>query len=200
MSMDLNEAWKKLAEEKLQQPFGETVAVNKKSKHPVQKLINNLLFTLGFVVFFETAFIALAVVMPQPIVKIGMVFMMAVYVFYFLINFRILKHIRATFRLDENVVHTLRAIYNNTLQSLKMQRRASLFIYPLAGTSGFFLGLSIESNVLEMLQNKFTWLALVVTVAILTPISYYLAVWLEKISYGKYLHQLHTMINELSQE
>jgi hypothetical protein len=82
---------------------------------------------------------------------------------------------------------------------LAFQRKAAIFIYPVACTAGFMWGLSIETNVAEMMQKPFVIIALVVTIAILTPLSYYLAVWMENISYGKYLIQLETLIFELNQ-
>jgi hypothetical protein len=92
--MDLKEAWKKLAQEKLSKPVAGTDEVYNSSKHPVQKLIRSFKIALGFVVFFEAAFVYLAVVMPQPIVKAAMVLMMIVYVFYFVTNYKTLNHIR----------------------------------------------------------------------------------------------------------
>jgi len=52
--MDLKEAWKKLEQEKLNQPVAGTVEVRKNSKHPMQKLIQLSKITLAFVIFFVT--------------------------------------------------------------------------------------------------------------------------------------------------
>lgn len=92
--MDLKEAWKKLEQEKLSQPIAGSDEVYKSSKHPVQKLIRNFQIALGFVVLFELAFAYLAVVVPQPIVKLAMVLMMVVYIFYFVTNYQTLNHIK----------------------------------------------------------------------------------------------------------
>ncbi len=198
--MDLKEAWKKLAQEKLSKPVAGTDEVYNSSKHPVQKLIRSFKIALGFVVFFEAAFVYLAVVMPQPIVKAAMVLMMIIYVFYFVTNYKTLNHIRTTFRMDENLSYTLQSIYDNTQQSLKFQRRSALFIYPLAATCGFFLGLSVERDVVVVLQHNATWITLLITIAILTPISYYVAIQLERVGYGRYLEQLRGLIHQLSSQ
>ncbi|HRG06958.1 MAG TPA: hypothetical protein PLJ08_00160 [Cyclobacteriaceae bacterium] len=198
--MDLKEAWKKLAQEKLSKPVAGTDEVYNSSKHPVQKLIRSFKIALGFVVFFEVAFVYLAVVMPQPIVKAAMVLMMIIYVFYFVTNYKTLNHIRTTFRMDENLSYTLQSIYDNTQQSLKFQRRSALFIYPLAATCGFFLGLSVERDVVVVLQHNATWITLLITIAILTPISYYVAIQLERVGYGRYLEQLRGLIHQLSSQ
>lgn len=195
--MDLKEAWKKLEQEKLTQPVAGVEEVYKTSKHPVQKLIRSFKIALGFVVFFELAFAYLAIAMPQPIVKGAMVLMMVVYIFYFVANYQTLQHINRTFRMDHNLAHTLQSIYNNTQQSLKFQRRSAVFIYPLAATCGFLFGLSIERNVLELLQNRSVWVSLLITISVLTPISYFVAIQLERVSYGRYLSQLRNLIHQL---
>lgn len=198
--MDLKEAWKKLEQEKLSQPIAGSDEVYKSSKHPVQKLIRNFQIALGFVVLFELAFAYLAVVVPQPIVKLAMVLMMVVYIFYFVTNYQTLNHIKKTFRMDQNLSYTLQSIYDNTQQSLKFQRRSALFIYPLAATCGFFLGLSVENNVSAMLQSRSIWIVLLITILVLTPISYYVAILLERVGYGRYLDQLRGLIHQISSQ
>lgn len=196
--MDLKEVWKKLEHEKLSQPMMDSDEVYKTSKHPVQKLIRSFKIALGFVVFFEFAFLYLAIVMPQPIVKIAMAVMMIVYVFYHITNYQTLRHIQTSFRMDQNLSTTLQSIYDNTQQSLKFQRQSALLIYPLAATCGFFFGLSIERNVLEVLQSQSIWITLLITIAILTPVSYYIAIRLERVGYGRYLDQLRNLIQQLT--
>lgn len=198
--MNLKEAWKKLEQEKLSQPVAGSDEIYKTSKHPVQKLIRSFQIALGFVVLFEAAFAYLAVVMPQPIVKAAMVLMMVVYIFYLITNYQTLSHIKKTFRMDQNLSYTLQSIYDNTRQSLKFQRRSALFIYPLAATCGFLFGISVERDVVEVLQNKSTWITLLITSAILTPISYYVAIQLERVGYGRYLDQLRGLIHQVNSQ
>lgn len=195
--MDLKEVWKKLEQEKLTQPVAGSEEIYKTSKHPVQKLIRSFKVALGFVVFFELAFAYLAIAVPQPVVKLAMVVMMIVYIFYFVANYQTLQHIKTTFRMDQNLTHTLQSIYDNTQQSLKFQRRSALFIYPLAATCGFLLGLSIERNVVELFENRAMWISLIITIVVLTPLCYFIAIQLERISYGRYLSQLRNLIHQL---
>jgi ABC-type siderophore export system fused ATPase/permease subunit len=196
--MDLKEAWKKLEQEKLTQPVAGAEAVYKTSKHPVQKLIRSFQLALGFVVLFELAFAYLAIVVPQPIVKVAMVLMMIVYIFYFVSNYQTLQHIKNTFRMDQNLAYTLQSIYDNTQRSLKFQRKSAVFIYPLAATCGFLLGLSIESNVAELLERRSVWISLLITIVVLTPISYFVAIQLERLGYCRYLDQLRALIHQLN--
>jgi len=198
--MDLKEAWKKLEQEKLNQPVLGAAEVRKTSKHPVQKLIQLSKVTLGFAVFFELGFIYLFIIMVQPIVKVFLVIMMIAYLFFFLVNYRILKDIQQSFRLDLNLKSTLKQVYNNMMSTLAFQRKASIIIYPLAATAGFLMGLAVEKDAAVMMQKWQVILALVISIIILTPSCYYLARWMEKVSYGKYLNQLRALIEQFENE
>jgi ABC-type siderophore export system fused ATPase/permease subunit len=103
----------------------------------VQKLILLFKITLVFAVFFDLCFIYLLVITPQLIVKIFLVIMIIVYLFFFILNYRILKDIQHSFRLDQNLKGTLQQVYDNTMSTLAFQRKSSLFIYPIAATAGF---------------------------------------------------------------
>ncbi len=198
--MDLKEAWKKLEQEKLNQPVAGTVEVRKNSKHPMQKLIQLSKITLAFVIFFELCFSFLLVIMVQPIVKVFLVIMIIVYLFFFFLNLKILRNIQESFRLDLNLKSTLKQVYDNTMSSLAFQRKASIVIYPLAATAGFLMGLSTEKDAAIMMQKWQVVVTLVITVIILTPSCYYLARWMERVSYGKYLNQLRELIQQFEKD
>lgn len=198
--MDLKETWKKLELEKLQKPVTGAVEVRKTSRHPVRKLIIGFQVALGFVIFFGAIFLYLMIVMPQPIVKFFMLLMIIAYIFYFIVNYRVLKKIRSSNRMDLSLLSTLKQVYNNVQSSLAFQRKSSLLIYPVAAAAGFILGLSTHDEAIVLLQKREILISLVVAVIILTPFSYYLAVWMERVSYGKYLKQLHELIAQFEQE
>jgi hypothetical protein len=198
--MDLKEVWKKLEQEKLNQPVVGAVEVNKTSKHPMQKLIQLFKLTLGFAAFFEICFSALLFMMDQPIVKVFLVIMIIVYLFFFVINYRVLRNIQKSFRLDLNLKSTLKQVYDNIMSTLAFQRKASIIIYPLAATAGFLMGLSAEKDAAIMIQKWQIIVTLVITIIILTPSCYYLARWMEKVSYGKYLTQLRELIQQFEKD
>ncbi len=197
--MDLQEAWKKLDHENLTKPVKGVVEIRTASKHPVQKLISSFRLTLGLVVLFEAGFLYLFISMPQLVVKIFMALMVIVYVFFFIVNYNVLRKIERHFTLDANLKDSLQQIHKSTKASLAFQRRASLYIYPFATAAGFLLGLSVEKDVVEMMQKEFVIISLIICMILFTPASYYLALWLEKIWYEKYLNRLELLIEELSQ-
>ncbi len=197
--MDLQEAWKKLDREKLSKPVKGRIEIHTASKHPVQKLINSFRYALGFIVLFEVVFTYCLVMAPQPIVKIFLALMIIIYALGFMTNYKTLRKIESHFVMDSNFKDSLQVIYESTKASLAFQRKAWIFIYPLAGTTGFLLGLSFSTDVVEVMQKTKNIVGLIITLAIVTPIGYYLAVWLENLSYGKYLIQLETLVAELNQ-
>jgi hypothetical protein len=82
---------------------------------------------------------------------------------------------------------------------LAFQHKCALFIYPICGTAGFLMGLSIEKDALTLIQKPFVIISLIVTLAIITPLAYWLARWMEKVSYRKYLNQLRDIIHQLEE-
>jgi len=198
--MDLTEAWKKLESDKLSKPVAGSVHIQKTSKHPVQKLILLFKVTLGFAIFFELGFIYLFAIMPQLIVKVFLVIMIITYAFFFLLNYKVLRKIKHSFRLDLSLKNTLKQVYDNTMSTLAFQRKASLIIYPLAATAGFLMGLAAEKDAAMMMQKWQVQVILLIAIIILTPSCYYLARWMEKVSYGKYLHQLRDLISQFDKE
>jgi hypothetical protein len=199
--MDLQEAWKKLDKSKFKVPLPDERQINlrKKSHHPVKKLIQYFQLGLAFCLLFEAAFIFLAIALPQPIVKFFLVILVALYVFFFVLNYRILKNIETLYKLDNDIKSTLQNIYHSTTSLLAFQRKAALFIYPICGTAGFLMGLSVQRDALALIQRPSVLIILIITLVILTPLAHLLAKWLENISYNKYLRQLKDIIRQLNE-
>jgi hypothetical protein len=196
--MDLGEAWKKLESDKLSKPILGAVLIQKKSKHPVQKLKNAYLISTGFSMVFLIAFVILFFLFDESIVKVGLVFMMISYVFFFTINFSVYQKVNVVLPIDESLKTVLTHTYDFIKENIRFQERAALFIYPFAAASGFLMGGSVGSgNVEKMLEAKEAIVILIVTSLILTPIGFYLTRWLYKNYYGKCLTELKERINEL---
>lgn len=199
--MDLQEAWKKLDKSKFKVPLPDEheIDLRKKSHHPVKKLILYFQLGLGMCASFEAMFIYLAIIFPQPIVKIFLAIVIVLYVFFFVLNYRILKNIQTLYKLDSDIKSTLKNIYESTTGMLTFQRKCALYIYPICGTAGFLLGLSTEKDALTMIQKPSIFISLIVTLIILTPLAHLLAKWMEKVSYNKYLNQLKKLIKQLEE-
>lgn len=195
--MDLQQAWNKLNVEKLGRVPDQSVRLEKRSHHPVQRLILGFKVSLGFIIFFELIFVYLVYSMPQLVVKLGMLVMVITYAAGFFWNYRTLVQIQTLFRFDENILKSMKNISTITKASLATQRKSALVIYPLAGCAGFMLGLSLETDVVETLREPIIFIIMLILIALLTPTAYYLARWMENLSFGKYMRQLDQTIHEL---
>jgi hypothetical protein len=196
--MELGELWKKLDSDKLSKPVLGAVHIQKKSKHPVEKLKNAYLITTGFSVVTLIAFIVLFFLFDEWIVKVGLVFMIFSYVFFFATNFSMYRKVNIALPIDQSLKTALLHTYNFITENIRFQERVALFIYPFATASGFLMGGSEGSgNVMKMLEKKEVLIALVVSCVVLTPLAFYLTRWMYKVSYGKCLTELKARIEEL---
>ena len=196
--MELGEIWKKLDSDKLSKPVLGAVHIQKKSKHPVQKLKNAYLWTTSFSFVFLIGFVILFFSFEETIVKAGLVFMMASYVFFFVANFSMYRKVNVVLPIDQSLKNALKYTHQFITENIRFQERVALFIYPFAAAAGFLMGGSVGSgNVMKMLEVKEVVIIMIVTSAVLTPIGFYLTRWLYKVSYGKCLTELKARIDEL---
>ncbi len=199
--MELSEGWKKLEEKRLSKPVLGAVHIQKKSKHPVQKLKNSYLLTTGFTVLFLIFFTILFFYFHEPLVKGGLALVILCYIFFFVTNFSMYNKINVVLPIDQSLKIVLQHTYNFIIDNIRFQERVALFIYPIAGTAGFLMGGSVGNGDIEnMMKDKIVIVVLIVVLAILTPLCFYLTRWMYKVSYGKCLKELKERIEELGKE
>jgi hypothetical protein len=196
--MELGELWKKLESDKLSKPVLGAVHIQKKSKHPVEKLKNAYLWTTGFSFTFLILFIVLFFLFDEWIVKVGLVFMIVGYIFFFVTNFSMYRKVQVALPIDKSLKTVLMYTYNFITENIRFQERVALFIYPFATAAGFLMGGSASSgNVMEMLEIKAVFIIMIVTCIVFTPLAFYLTRWMYKVSYGKCLEELKERIEQL---
>lgn len=196
--MELQELWKKLETEKLEVVRATSLAEwPPKSKHPVRKLERAFLAALIFVIAFQGVFLYLFFSFDHPLVRTFVALVIISYLFFFVVNFRVYRKIREGIDFSENLQSTLVSIYNNVTEGLRFQRKAALFIYPIAASAGFLIGFATEKDPSVVVEEAWILLIMVIASLVLTPVGYFLAKWMEKVSYGKYCAQLKTLIDEM---
>jgi len=196
--MELQQLWKKLEQDKLEVVKATALAEwPPRSKHPVRKLEQGFLVALLFVVFFEGAFLYLFLQFEHPLVRSFLLAVILCYVFFFVVNYRVYRDIRKRLDFSDNLYHTLTHIYQKVDTSLRFQRRAAIFIYPIAASAGFLMGFATEKDPSQIIEEPKLLLIMVVVSALLTPLGYWLARVMEKHSYGKYCTQLKELINQM---
>jgi hypothetical protein len=200
--MNLNEAWKKLEHERLEKPAkwepclpGEGC----RSKHPALELKRGLGITLGFSVVFLILVIALIFLFDHPLIKLFTGMVAGSYLFFSVYTYLTLKNVTLQLEqaFDTTLKTSLEKIHRIVLQFIRLQEKAALFIYPFSITAGFMMGLSAGNNFDEDIQDPTTLIILAISIAVLTPACYFLAKWMYKVSYDKYLDQLKKLIDEM---
>lgn len=196
--MELESIWKKLEAEKLEvvQPT-RLVEWPPRTKHPVKKLERAFLTALLFSAFFEGIFVYLFTDFSHILVRSFLALVIIAYVFFFVINYRVYRDIRKEVDFSKDLHTTLSTIYTKVDQALRFQRRAALYIYPVAASTGFLVGFASEKNPDRVLQEPWLMAVMIGVSILLTPAGYYLARWMEKVSYEKYCEQLKSLIAEL---
>lgn len=203
--MNLQETWNKLNKEKLSTPSNPLLpAFKKQSRHPVQKLIRSFQITLGFSIVFGLFFLALLFVFEPWIIRFFLVLLVLAYLFFFLYNLKTYKKIKEQWDhpFDSPLKDAFPKIHDIVHSSIRFQEKAALYIYPISITGGYLMGLfsGNSTNFEKNLTNIQVLVALGICMIILTPACYYLARWMYKISYYKYLQQLQSLTEEMQRE
>jgi ABC-type multidrug transport system fused ATPase/permease subunit len=202
--MDLQEVWKKLNEDKLSKTTTQvSLLSNFKSKHPVQKLIVALQVTLRFNIAFGILFFALIFFYSYWLLQILLGLIVIAYVWFYIHNKSIYKKLKQEWEntLSGNVQHALQSIHNIVTNSIRLQERAAIFIYPISISAGYLIGLqsgSGTSNLEAFFLRKEILLVLLGTIVIFTPLCYYLSRWMYKVSFEVYLKQLKNLLENLN--
>lgn len=197
--MDLKEIWKKLGEEKLNILVMEGVKVMPHSKHPVNKLSQSLMRGLGFIGFFGLVYLYLFIAMPQPVVKIVLGLLVIFHISGFVWQYLVYKRISTFINFDNNIRSVLGNVYTLVTKTLAAQLKFSWVFFPLSISAGFILGLSIYTNIEEMLSRPVILISLFAVTILITPLCYFLTKRMNNVAYGKYLHQLEKMLAHLEE-
>lgn len=195
--MDLQEVWKRVESEKLSQPVLGTVEVRKQSKHPIAKLKRAYLISTGFALVFLLGFVYLFFDFHQPIIKGSLFLVILGYVFFLVVNLSMYRKINVQLPVDQSLRAALTHTHTFISENIRFQERVALFIYPVAAAAGFLMGLATGGDIDTLLQKKAVLIILLVVIVIVTPLAFYLARWLYKISYGTCLIEIKHMIDEL---
>lgn len=100
---------------------------------------------------------------------------------------------------DSNLLQQLEGHYIKIKKWLIIQQQVGLFIYPISAAGGFMIGGALGSgkSITYLMQKPVMIVALLITIAILTPVCYFIVKWMCKKALGNYLEQLKYNIDKL---
>lgn len=203
--MDLQQTWQKLSEEESRKSEEKKITFSGLfTKHPVQKLILALQVTLGFSIGFGLLFLVLVFIYQHWLLQIFLLLVFFAYVFFYFHNRKIHLQLKKEWdvAMTSNLFESLSRVHHIVSESIRLQEKAALFVYPISVTAGFLIGLYSATGSAEFdkeLSNRIILISLGISILILTPASYFLSRWMYKVSFEVYLKQLKELINTLNQ-
>ncbi|MGZ5255057.1 MAG: hypothetical protein ACXWV4_11895, partial [Flavitalea sp.] len=166
---------------------------------PLNKLRKNLLTGIIVAVLTNLAYIAIFFFISLWIVYISLSVLIIFNIYIIITSWKLYQKTSSLMKSSNSLKDELELHYNSFQRWWSIQQKISLFIYPIATTGGFVMGGFLGSGkpVETFLYNGVMLGILAITILILMPICYYGARWMFKFTYGKYLEQLKTTIDEL---
>ncbi len=200
---DLNEIWgqddkqQDLLQEMLQNKSFTTGSIHS----PLSKLRKNLFIHMIYALVITLAYAFVIYYFPYWQVQAIMLLLIGFNLWALLNAYRLYKNVDLDLTRD-NVLTELKKHYTAFSDWQKQSMQVALFIYPFAGAGGFMLGGSVGSGKTpEAFMNDYRILiALVITLAVLVPLCFYMAKWMNKVAFGKHIAQLKERIAELEKE
>jgi hypothetical protein len=196
--MNLKDSWNALD---LEKPLNKVEFHRRKitSKHPVQRLKRAYLISVVFSIVFLFSFIALLFRFEEPLVRLGIATMILAYIVFSFINLKAYRKIRIDFPMDDSLKTVLLNTHEFIMGNIRYQERVGLFAYPFALSAGYLMGLSAATgNATGEMNSKIVLIALGVVIVVMTPLCWLAARWMYRISYGRCLKDLKSLIDELS--
>ena len=170
------------------------------SKLPLKKLKKNLLTGIAWAILITAGYLVLFYFIHIWQVYLALSIVIAFNVWIIIITWRLYKTIQDTITPSNSLKQELQKNYDGFQKWWAIQARLGLYVYPVAATGGFMLGGVVGSGktVEAFLYRPSILIILVITVAIITPVCYYLAKLMFKYAYGRHLKKLKELIDELN--
>jgi hypothetical protein len=199
---ELKEAWKELESHHSQDVNLEMeqlkTACHSTSTGVMEKLNNRLRAKTYYTLSGIAIFIGLLFVAPNTITIVLISIILAVYVIGGLILNKERKLIKEEIDLNNDLKSTLETFHFKVTRVLRYEELIGLTLYPISASAGFIVGLSVDGDVGDFFDGWKGWAIWASVIAVLTPLCHWLAKWLNKIAFGKYLNQLEKNIVELN--
>ena len=191
----------------LQQPTGKAYTeadLRADSAMPLQKLKRQWNLRIVFTVVIAPVWLVAVFYFHEIIIQLlmGLVFVANLWSLYISLNLKAKMQKGDISNLP--VLENLKATHNLISTVIKLEERVFIFIYPISVAAGFFAGISISgaSNNIANSPDKalVILLVLAVCIAVLTPLSHFLAKWLNKLAFGNFLKELNRVIESYENE
>jgi hypothetical protein len=200
---DLKQMWDMdtNGEDMLEQMLRHKSFKNSAIQTPLAKLKRNLAIHLGYALIITLGYAFIIYYFPFWQVQACMMLLIVFNIWAMVKAYELYNKIDLNLT-NANVLTELKKHYHSFSEWKKQSLRIALFVYPFAAAGGFMLGGTMGSgkSVEVFMGNYKVLIALAITLIILVPLSYWLAKWMTKVAFGKYVDQLKERIDELEAE
>lgn len=172
-------------------------AIHIKSKGPIRKLHHQVKFKWYFCLFFTVAIGILIPWIDVLVSQILLLILLSAYLVGDILLYQEHKVLEKGIDMSQDLKTSLNEYYKRVKDVLKYEELVGLTLYPISLTAGFFIGMKLGAPEEEIMNETSDWIALVITMIIITPLAHLLAKWMNKAAFGKYLNELKKNIDEL---
>lgn len=177
--------------------------LSKFSSHsPLEKIKKNLLMNMIWTILICLIYVVVLFYFQiwQVQICIGLVLLFSLWALY--TAYQQYIHINSAVSAGNTVLHELKRHYQSINDWMNTQQRVALLVYPISAAGGFMLGGVLGSGKpVEVFMHKpFMLIILLITIAVLVPVCWYMAKWMFNYSFGKHLKTLKNNINALEEE
>lgn len=198
---ELKEAWgsiKSETEEFTHLSEEEIMAnISAKSSGTIEKLRKNVKYKLGYAIGFSAVF---GGIIPFAFPLASQVLLTVMFVAYLVgavLLYQELQILKKGLNMDQDIRHGLIEYRDRIKRVLKYEESTALALYPVSVSGGFFLGMQLVDRDAEIMTETFHWVVLILTIVLFTIGGNWLAKWMNRKAFGKYLDGLDETISEL---
>ena len=174
--------------------------IHSSSQSQMSQLAKKVNIKIGFIVGFIIFFLGLMPFVKVAVVQVLLLVLTLAYVIGLILLWQEKKELKREIPMDGKMLEALKAFYQRVRNILRYEELIGLFLYPISATAGFLLGFTIKRDISEVFSETYVWMTLVVLLVVATPFFHWLARWMNKVAFGKYLDQLEANIQELESQ
>ncbi len=171
--------------------------LKERSDSPIKTLKRNIHINSGFAIAFLLDFMALVVIVDGFWFRFFTVILSISYVASIVFNYWIIQKYLSRISHNESIFFHLKTMHSGMTKAFKAQELSSILIFPIAMTAGFLLPLTLTGQLDLFDQSHNLWLILFALYIVLTPLCYLLGKYLNKLSFGKYIKQIGTIVEDI---
>ncbi|MEQ8244299.1 hypothetical protein [Fulvivirga sp.] len=172
-------------------------AIHSASIGVVEKLNNRLKSKMYYTLGGIALFIGLLFAAPNTITIVLISIILCAYVIGGLILNKERKLIKEEIDLNNDLKSTLENFHFKVSRVLRYEELVGLTLYPISASAGFIIGLNVDGDIGDFFDTWKGWAIWAAVVTLLTPLCHWLAKWMNRMAFGKYLGQLEKNIEEL---